>query len=43
MRERTARPPGRLLYTTDPDIDPAPSGEALPAWTVAWTLEPASG
>jgi malto-oligosyltrehalose trehalohydrolase len=42
-RERKARPPGRVLYTTDPDIDPALSGGALPAWTVAWTLEPASG
>ena len=42
-RERRARPPGRVLYTTDPDIDPALSGGALPAWTVAWTLEPASG
>jgi len=41
--ERKARPPGRVLYTSDPDIDPALSGGALPAWTVAWALEPASG
>ena len=42
-RERKAQPPGHVLYTTDPDIDPALNGGALPAWTVAWTLERASG
>ena len=39
-RERVPLPGGRVLYTSDPDLDPALSGGALPRWTVAWTLEP---
>ncbi|HTS53911.1 MAG TPA: malto-oligosyltrehalose trehalohydrolase [Burkholderiales bacterium] len=38
--ERAPRQHGRVLYTSDPDLDPALSGGALPPWTVAWTLEP---
>ncbi|PWT72070.1 MAG: malto-oligosyltrehalose trehalohydrolase [Proteobacteria bacterium] len=33
------QPPGRVLYTSDPDLNPALSGGVMPAWTVAWTLE----
>jgi 1,4-alpha-glucan branching enzyme/maltooligosyltrehalose trehalohydrolase len=40
--DQSPQPAGRVLYTSDPDLNPALSGGAVPPWTVAWTLEPAS-
>ena len=37
--QRPPRRGGRVLYTSDPNLNPALRGGDLPPWTVVWTLE----